>query len=170
MGWLRFDRQFPAHPLRYLFQCGLATAVVVIVLCLTDAVNRSALVGAIGASAFVAFAFPAKNVSKPRYLLGGYAVGLLVGIGIGLLARHVGSPDNPVVAHTLQVIMGAMAVGVAIFVMTITNTEHPPAAGVALGMVMDKTWGLGTVALVACAILALCLLKEFARPVLIDLA
>ena len=170
MGWLRFDRQFPAHPLRYLFQCGLATAVVVIVLGLTDAVNRSALVGAIGASAFVAFAFPAKNVSKPRFLLGGYAVGLLVGVCVGLLTRTIGVPQSPTAAQILQVIMGGLAVGAAIFLMTITNTEHPPAAGVALGMVMDKTWGLGTVALVACAIVALCLLKEFARPVLIDLA
>jgi len=170
MARLYFDKRFPAHPLRYLFQCALATAVVVIVLALTDAVNRSALVGAIGASAFVAFAFPARNVSRPRFLLGGYAVGLAVGVVVGLLARQVVYPANPAAVDTLRVIMGGVAVGAAIFVMTITNTEHPPAAGIALGMVMDTTWGFGTVALVVCAIVALCLLKEFSRPVLIDLA
>jgi len=169
MARLYFDRRFPTHPLRYLFQCALATAVVVIVLALTDAVNRSALVGAIGASAFVAFAFPAKNVSRPRFLLGGYAVGLAVGVVVGLLARHIVYPADPTAAHTLRVIMGGLAVGASIFLMTITNTEHPPAAGVALGMVMDTTWGFGTVALVICAIVALCLFKEFSRPVLIDL-
>lgn len=35
-------------------------------------------------------------------------------------------------------IAGALAIGLSIFIMTITNTEHPPAAGTALGLVAHE--------------------------------
>jgi len=36
---------------------------------------------------------------------------------------------------TTLVLFGAIAIGFAIFIMAVTNTEHAPAAGIALGLV-----------------------------------
>jgi hypothetical protein len=62
----------------------------------------------------------------------------------------------------------ALAVGCSIFVMAISNTEHPPAAGTALGMVIAGfSWRLGLGALIGVSILSL--IQRLLRPWLIDL-
>jgi CBS-domain-containing membrane protein len=66
------------------------------------------------------------------------------------------------------VLFGAAAVGLAIFLMVITNTEHPPAGGLALGVVLAE-WD--TVALVVpiVGIVALSLARLALKPILINL-
>ena len=44
-------------------------------------------------------------------------------------------------------LMAVIAVGLSIFLMVTTKTEHPPAAGTALGLVVGG-WALSTVLLV----------------------
>jgi len=62
-----------------------------------------------------------------------------------------------------------VAAGVAIFLMVLTNTEHPPAAGIALGLVIDRRWGLHTVGLILGCIVALTLAKWLLRRYLRNL-
>jgi CBS-domain-containing membrane protein len=46
-----------------------------------------------------------------------------------------------------HVVFGAMAVGLAIFVMVITGTAHPPAAGLALELILNE-WSPLTIVVV----------------------
>jgi len=65
-------------------------------------------------------------------------------------------------------VFGAMSVGLAIFVMVITNTEHPPAASLALGLVLNE-FNYRTVIVVLIGIISLSLIKAVLRPVLKNL-
>jgi CBS-domain-containing membrane protein len=162
------DAKFCAHKGKYTVQCLLAAAAAALILLVLDFFSNAAIIAALGASAFIAFAMPRANVSRPRFLLGGY----LMGIGAGTLcywlwqapfvSGYLTIPQRP------QIVPGAVAVGLSIFLMTITNTEHPPASGVALGLVLGD-WKGQTILVIAIGIVALVLIKTLLRPILINL-
>ena len=66
------------------------------------------------------------------------------------------------------VLFGSMAVGLAILLMVITNTENPPAAGLALALVLNE-WNAMTLLVILAGIISLSALKEAFRPALRDL-
>ena len=108
-----------------------------------------------------------QRASRPRCLVGGYIVGVLVGTSISLLAPDVAAAV-PVSDHFELLLMGAVSVGLAMFVMVVTNTEHPPGAALALGFVYNE-WTLMTVVIVLAGIVAISAVKESLRGRLIDL-
>jgi CBS-domain-containing membrane protein len=67
-----------------------------------------------------------------------------------------------------RVLFGALSVGLAILLMVVTNTEHPPVAGLALGFVLNE-WNFRTVVVVFAGIVLLAILKTLLRPMLVDL-
>ena len=162
-----FDERFRSNKVRYLSQCILATLSVFIVLLFLDAIADVAVIAALGASFFIAFTMPDKQVSKPRFLIGGY----LVGIAAGCLCHYLSSVpllmQLPMIQKSSYVVFCAISVGLAIFVMVITNTEHPPAAGLALGLVLNFNYM--TVVVVLIGIISLSVLKTVLRPTLVDL-
>jgi CBS-domain-containing membrane protein len=165
--WL--DGKFRRIPGHYVVQCLLAGVATAIVLVLMDTVAETALIASLGSSVFIAFTMPHAHVSRTRYLLGGYIVGTAVGIAFGLL---LGSLDLPVegLGYDVALIgLGAGSVAVSIFLMVLTNTEHPPAAGIALGLVLNRNWGLRTLAVILGAIAALALVKWLLRRYLKNL-
>lgn len=152
---------------RTLMQCSLAALVVLIVLFLLDAVTQTVLIASLGASAFIAFALPRSLHSSPRHLIGGYVVGMLA----GALMWLVSVPwqfANPVLEHAVTILFGALAIGLAMFLMVVTKTEHPPAAALALGLVLNE-WDMVTLLVVFSGVIALSLLKRLVLPVLMDL-
>jgi hypothetical protein len=70
--------------------------------------------------------------------------------------------------HEAQIIFGALATGLAMLLMVITDTEHPPAASLALGFVLNE-WDALTVLAVISGIVALASIKEVLKFRLIDL-
>lgn len=124
-----FDKNFKGHMLQYIAQCLLATASLGIVFFYMDILIDTVVVASIGATSFIIFTMPKTNNSKVVYVLGGYAVGALVGVfSYSILYMQLNAPVN---------IVGAVAVGLAMFIMVITNTEHPPAAAFALGIAIN---------------------------------
>ena len=111
---------------------------------------------------------PHAERSRPRYLLGGY----LIGIASGFFLHHLAEfcmPRTAWAAHEyVPTIAAALAVGAAIFIMVITNTEHPPAAGLALGLVFGKC-AEGQILVVAIGILLLVIIKRVIKRFLINL-
>lgn len=151
---------------RYGLQCGLAGVVVLILLLILDAVTQTVLIASLGASAFIAFAVPRSLHSDPRHLIGGYAVGIAAGVIMALLDSQVaavGAWD-----HAVMVIFGALAISLAMFVMVVTRSEHPPAAALALGLVLNE-WNLVTLAVVLVGVVGLSLIKSLVLPMLMDL-
>jgi CBS-domain-containing membrane protein len=161
------DRLASGNVRRYAIQCSLATLVVLILLIALDAVTQTVLIAALGATTFIAFAVPRSTVSSPRCLVGGYLVGMLAGSTMATLNTSIGIAD-PVMAHVSLIVFGALATGIAMFLMVVTKTEHPPASALALGLVMNE-WSILTLAVIVFGVSVLCVCKRIVSPHLMDL-
>ena len=117
----------------FIWQSLLAAGSIFLILIILD-MNEAVIIASLGATAFVVFALPEQITAQPRNVIGGHFVGLLCGMaGIGLLQFI---PESTGSTAYGQYVIYAFAVGLAIFVMTVFDTEHPPAAGTAMGVVM----------------------------------
>lgn len=162
------DSKLKHHVWRYVFQCALAALSVLIVLIFLDVFCHSAIIATLGASAFIVFTMPKSRPSHPRPLIGGYIVGIIVGI----LFYYIG---NSTLVLSLfgnleisYIVFGSLAVGTAIFLMTITDTEHPPAAGIPIALIFSK-WDYLTIIFILSASIILFIIKSLLRPILVDL-
>ncbi|MGR3218234.1 MAG: HPP family protein [Candidatus Anammoxibacter sp.] len=163
-----FSENFKARKVKHLFQCTLATVVVAAVLIVISSVAETVIVAALGASAFIAFAMPHRAVSGPRLLIGGYLIGIAVGCGCHFFSEHYLLTHISFIQTYSRPIFGSISVGTAIFLMTITDTEHPPAAGLALGFVLNG-WSYMTIEVVLAGIVLISLIKFMLRRLLINL-
>jgi CBS-domain-containing membrane protein len=166
-----FDNKLRRHLPRYLLQTLLASAGVLATLLILHAITQAVIAAALGASTFIAFTLPHKDASHPRHLVGGYVCGTLAGLaswrlmtaGGGDLLAGAGVAQLPVATF------GALAVGLAMLAMVSTDTEHPPAAGLALGYVLSPDWDWMTVLTVMVGIVTLALIKHALKRTLKDL-
>lgn len=165
--WRLLDSKFRHNKGRYVAQAAGAAFCILVVLLALDAVRQTVLIASLGASCFIAFAVPRSYASRPRALLGGYFAGTLVGCSLSLLVGWA-DPWISLDPGTLKIIGGAIATGLSFFIMVTTDTEHPPAAALALGYVLND-WDAGTVLVVFAGIVVLSLIKEAVRPKLMDL-
>jgi CBS-domain-containing membrane protein len=163
-----FDEKFKHNKVTYFFQTVLTTTAMFIVLLLLDFFSNAVLVAALGASCFIAFAMPHRDISSPRYMIGGYAVGALTGAACAYAASSFLINTLPIAPAFHYVFFGALAVGSAMFFMVLTDTEHPPAASLSLGLVLGHS-DLQTIAIVLFGIASLSLIKEILKPLLKDL-
>ena len=145
----------------------MAAVSVLVVLLFLDSVKQTVLIASLGASAFIAFAIPCSQYSRPRYLVGGYLIGMIIGCTSFLLASWLAEMAM-LEMHEAQIVFGAFAAGLAMFLMVVTDTEHPPAASLALGFVLNE-WDALTVLVVLIGIVALTSIKEVFKPRLMDL-
>jgi CBS-domain-containing membrane protein len=162
------DQTFRHNIGRYLFQCGLASLTILLVLAFVDVLTRATLVAALGASTLVVFTMPSSCCTRPRRVIGGYAVGLAVGWLYHLAATLPFLSEGLGTGQTWTAVFGALAVGTTILVMAATDTVHAPAAGAALALVLNQ-WNLLTIGFILLAVGWLALARRIWRPVLIDL-
>lgn len=132
-----FDPKFKENKWGYIWQCVMATFCVGSVLMVLDALSYTAIIASLGATSFIAFMAPHIKASKPRYLIGGYICGTLSGVLCKLIALSPLMRSMPFTVQHEGVFFGAFAVGIAMFLMVTMNFEHPPAAGYALGIVLN---------------------------------
>ncbi len=163
-----FDEKFSSNKIRYILQCGLATLSVFIILLILGTMSNVVIIAALGASAFIVFTMPESQVSRPRFLIGGY----LVGITAGLLCYYISSLSlltriSVIHEHSL-VVFASLSVGLAIFAMVTTNTEHPPAAGLAMGLILNE-WSYMTIFVAMAGIVSLCIIRYLFKSALRNL-
>ncbi|RJE87331.1 HPP family protein [Paracoccus onubensis] len=134
-----------AGPLALISGLGGALAIWALAM-LTQSLEQALLIAPFGASCVLLFALPSSPLAQPRNVIGGHFLSALVGllvlmlVGDGALACGIG-------------------VGLAIAVMQITGTVHPPAGGNPLVVILTGAgWSFlavpvlaGTIALVALA-------------------
>ena len=142
----------------YVFQCLLATFVVFIVL-LALSLKNAVIIASIGATAFIIFAMPGMVTAKPRSVIGGHTTGLIIGSVCSLI------PHSTVFYAALAY---SLAVGLAIFIMVVIDTEHPPAAATALGFAISG-FSVNTAIAFISSIIVLSLAHYFFRYRLRDL-
>ena len=153
-----FDKKFPPHWVNYVLQSFFATASIFIVLFALR--QQNLLVAAsLAATTFTVFTMPSRVTSSTRNVVGGHFVGLVSGSLFALI------PVSSAISHD---VVYAFAVGSAMFIMAITNTEHPPAAGTALGVVIAG-FSIQVVLGVTIGVGVLTLIHRLLRPFLIDL-
>jgi CBS-domain-containing membrane protein len=153
-----FDSRFGPHWLAYVLQSLLAAASVFVVLVALRQQNL-VVAASLAATAFTVFALPSRVTASPRHVIGGHLVGLVFGSLFALVPAQSGLAQDAVYA---------LAVGSAMLVMAITNTEHPPAAGTALGVVIAG-YSLPVVLGVVVGVGVLTLIQRTLRPLLRDL-
>lgn len=131
------DDKFRKNPGKYLFQSSLATLTVFFVLVFIDVFTEAVIVAALGSSAFIVFAMPKRVTAKARNVIGGHSVGIIAGCFCYLVLISAFGQSSYQTRHLWIYLAGSVAVGLSILFMVITDTEHPPAAATALGLVVE---------------------------------
>ncbi|MFQ6079107.1 MAG: HPP family protein [Thermodesulfobacteriota bacterium] len=149
-----FDRKLREKWKSYLWQSGAATLAIFLILLIFTELTNVVIVAAVGATTFTVFAIPKHYTARARNVIGGH----IFGTGMGLLFFNI---------HSLLV-GGSLAVGATMLLMVITNTEHPPAAGTALGLIVSPS--LGGVGFILGSAFGLSLIKRAMDPWMEDLA
>jgi len=117
------------------------------------------VVASIGATAFVVFTMPQDVTAKPRNVVGGHLVGFACGSLCALIPHQT---------LTFSAMVYSLAVGSSILIMVTIDTEHPPAAGTALGVVIA---GFSTAMMfsIVASILMLAIIHHILKPYLKEL-
>ncbi len=163
-----YDKKIKKNIKRYFLQCLLATLSILVILLFLNLFIHTTIIACLGATTFIVFAIPNSYGAQPRNLIGGYLCGIIVGIIGSLLSNYLLSSFFIGKERILFIVFGSIAVGLAIFIMVITDTEHPPAAGLALGLVLGS-WDYITIIIIICSILLMSGIKKVLGSVLIDL-
>jgi len=130
----------------YLLQSILATASIFLIILLLQA-NNDILIASLGASTFIVFAMPKSITANSRNLIVGYLIGIISGL-VFLPLQHF-YLIHPLVCRAL---IYALAVGLSILLMVVTDTEHPPASGVSLSIAISGFNIYATITVLASAI------------------
>ena len=124
----------------YFFQVGLAAVSLMLALWAADlitgdSVARAVLVAAIASTAFILFIGPRSVTANPRHSIGGHAVAVAAASLVDFFAEYVTGTQFTGDFSLLFGFYAALAVGLAMLLMALTDTEHAPAAGTALAIV-----------------------------------
>ena len=149
-----FDPKFRSRAPQYVFQCLLATFSLVVIFLAQDAVLRAAIVVAVAATTFIVFVVPHTPTASTRKVVGGHVVAVPLGSAATAVLRGVGIDSFDENRYVFYV-AAAVAVGLSIFVMVVTDTEQAPAAGTALGLVIPGwSWSAVVFIIVGAAVLS----------------
>ena len=142
----------------YVFQSLFATLAIFAVLLVLSS-RQAVIIASIGSTAFIVFAMPNSVAARPVNIIGGQLVGFACGYLCGLIPHE---------SFLISAVVYSLAVGLSIFIMAITDTEHPPASGTALGVAISGFSPRVLVALIA-SVVALSLVHHFFKRHLKDL-
>lgn len=162
------DRKLKHNLRRYIFQCAMAAIAILVVLIILDVFCNSAIIATLGATVFIVFTMPKSRPSHPRPLIGGYTVGVVVGLLFYYIGNYKFVPSLFWNLEISYIIFGSLALGAAVFLMTITYTEHPPAAGIPIALIFSK-WDYLTIIFILSAAIILFIIKSLLKPILVDL-
>lgn len=140
------DVKFKANFASYLLQSTLAGVTIFMVLLFLNIARHAVIIAAIGSTAFIVFAMPNSPTARFRNVVGGHAVGVFSGF-LGSLI--------PTLTFQQMAFSYSFAVALSVLLMVVTDTEHPPAAGTALGIaIIGFSLELGIFTLLSAVILA----------------
>lgn len=163
-----FDKSFLKAPRNYIIQSMLAVFTLGVILYFVEVMTHAAIVAGLGASTFIAFAMPHSITARPRRLIGGHVVGVICGLLVYSLFFIGPFAQLTIDYEHVKWFAYALAVGLAMFIMTITMTEHPPGASTALGVAISGC-EIGTIFFVVLCVVGLAVVKRILRPFLRDL-
>ena len=120
----------------YFLQCCLASVSLILILLIGGTLKTAIVVG-IASSAFTIFVVPNSVAATPRKVIGGHLLAAFIGTLIALFLQSPPLSQLVLENRYFLDVAAALSVGIGIFLMVVTNTEHPPAAGTSLGLVIQ---------------------------------
>lgn len=160
-----------------IWQPILAVIFICVVLFVMNNLARTTLLWAVGAgalssSSFIVFGKPSLRSAMPLKIIGGYMVGIFCGVILHLLYIQFHIFEAGFIQTSNYHVLGmfaALATGLCLFFMSLLRVEHPPAAGMALVLVIDlQDYDIVLVVIVAALVLGL--LRQLLCKKLVDLA
>lgn len=137
----------------------------------TNADETLSAIGAtsLGSTAFLSFVAHDTAMARSRRIISGYIIGLVMGVlgSIALLMTVHCQGFHCQVAN-LDVVISAATAMLTMVLMLLLSSEHPPAVGIAIGLVL-REWNYPVLFIVAMTVLAIVVLKELLRPWLLNL-
>ena len=162
------DPKFRRHYRQYIFQALLAAAAMAVILLFVDSLSTAAIAAGLGSSVVGIFINPSGVTARLRAVVGGHTMALLIGSVFSFIIFTGGTEsfftDN---TQYLDLAM-ALSVGLLILVMAVTDTEHPPAGGIAIGMT-SREWTPEVFGAILGALMLLSVIKLVLRRQLRDL-
>jgi len=137
----------------------LVASVAIFFVLLVLTVDQAVIVASIGATTYIVFAIPSSPTAKPRNVIGGHMTGIVIGTLCALIPHE---------RTMIAILIYALSVGITMFIMILTETEHPPAAGTALGIAISG-FSLYVTGTMVISVVALSLINYFFKDYLIDL-
>jgi CBS-domain-containing membrane protein len=144
------------HWIRYIVQSIVAMVTMLIILLFVDSVANAALIAGLGSTVVTAFLHPTAPSARLRAIIGGHFCGLVTGSVLAFLLINLAIFGEP--GQYLSLLSMAVSVGFVILLMGLTDTEHPPAAGIAIGMA-GRSWEIQTFLIIIIAVLILALIR-----------
>ncbi len=120
------SKNFKEYWFNYFWQSLTAGVFTFLIIFIFQSMIGAVVLASIGSTVFCVFAMPNNRASQTRNVIGSYIICILIGLVCSLI------PTSS--------ISGGLAVGGAALFMVITDTEHPPAAGVALGLALSPVF------------------------------
>ncbi|MDP6297179.1 MAG: HPP family protein [Candidatus Marinimicrobia bacterium] len=119
------DKKFRGNWKDYILQSAYAALTVLFITLILN-LQHAVIIASIGSTAFIVFSMPNSIISQPRSIIGGHVIGFSVGVCFSMF------PFSGWLFFSG--LWYALAVGISFFIMVVTDTEHSPAVGTALGM------------------------------------
>ena len=166
--WTWRDPGFASLPWQFVIQSVLATLVMLAILAFVNSLSSAAIAAGLASSVVGIFIAPSNRTARIRSVVGGHGAALVLGAAVSAIL-FLGPVESFLVDRTiLHNLSLAIAVGLVMLLMAITNTEHPPAAGTALGMASREFDILIFLSIIG-AVALLAVMKLAIRPYLRDL-
>lgn len=135
-----FDEKLEKNWENYLLQSLAAGASMLLILGIFTQLKHVLdlfIVAAAGSTAFTVFSMPHHYTGQTRNIIGSHSICTVV----GFVCSHI----------PMVYVAGGVAVGISTLLMVSTKTEHPPAAGTALGLAVHFVGG-GAIFILGCAV------------------
>ena len=161
-----FDEKFWDNKWRYVIQSVMAGVAISAALVFFDVVSQPVIIASFGASAFIAFTAPHRKGAQAKYLVGSYIIGIIVGGSLHYMT--VLSVEDYELLKGIHIFAAGMGVALSMFLMAITNTEHPPASSIAVGLVIND-WSFLILAKLMAGIIVVCIIQRVFRRWMVDL-
>lgn len=132
----------------------------------TNADDALGAIGAssLGSSAFLAFVAHDTAMAKARRLISGYVVGVVMGIlGSYCLFLVTHCSGFHCLVGQYDVLIAAGTAAITMIVMVLFAAEHPPAVGIAIGLVL-RQWDVSVLLLVGITVVIIAVAKGILQP------
>jgi len=148
----------------YVWQLSFILVFMTLVLYFLGSHSSSLVLGAIGASSigatcFILFATPKSTTAEVQHVWGGYVIGVSVGVLCRYSTHLYDKLPHIVELMAFHGLCAAFAIALASMLMALFRLSHPPAIGMALGLVLEP-WDHWTLIIVFTAMVILSVTKK----------